>query len=174
MITVIMDLESTCWEKRTDPKEQEIIEIGAVKLDTSFETVDEFDRFVRPKENPALSKFCQELTHISQKDIDKAGTFDVVFPAFLNWIGESAYSIASWGDFDIKHIKIDCKRHAVSFPKRFEKKHLNVKALFAQKRRIRPCGMTQALQMMNIPLEGTHHRGIDDARNIVKIFRTLM
>ena len=31
-------------------------------------------------------------------------------------------------------------------------------------------GMKGALRNENIKLEGTHHRGIDDARNIAKIF----
>lgn len=34
----------------------------------------------------------------------------------------------------------------------------------------RGVGMKKALSMEKIKLEGFHHRGIDDARNIVKIF----
>lgn len=34
--------------------------------------------------------------------------------------------------------------------------------------------MSEALQILNIPLEGTHHRGVDDAKNIAKILRTLI
>ena len=30
-------------------------------------------------------------------------------------------------------------------------------------------GMDKALEYLGIDLEGTHHRGIDDARNIAKI-----
>ena len=30
-------------------------------------------------------------------------------------------------------------------------------------------GMDAALKMLDIPLEGTHHRGGDDAKNIAKI-----
>lgn len=30
--------------------------------------------------------------------------------------------------------------------------------------------MSKALRILNIPLEGIHHRGIDDAKNITKIF----
>ena len=29
--------------------------------------------------------------------------------------------------------------------------------------------MAKALQLVDLPLEGTHHRGIDDARNIAKL-----
>lgn len=32
-------------------------------------------------------------------------------------------------------------------------------------------GMSQALQQLGLELKGTHHRGIDDARNIAAIFR---
>lgn len=31
--------------------------------------------------------------------------------------------------------------------------------------------MERALKMLDLPLDGTHHRGIDDAKNISKIFR---
>lgn len=31
-------------------------------------------------------------------------------------------------------------------------------------------GMERALKMLDLPLDGTHHRGIDDAKNIAKIF----
>ena len=168
-----MDLESTCWEKRTDPKYQEIIEIGAIKLNDSLEIIEEFDRFILPIENPQLSQFCQDLTQISQNNVDQADSFDAVFPQFLSWIGSGSYRIATWGAYDIKHIQLNCKRHSIKFPKRFTKQHINIKATFAEKKRIRPCGMDQALQMMNIPLKGTHHRGIDDARNIATIFRKL-
>jgi inhibitor of KinA sporulation pathway (predicted exonuclease) len=34
--------------------------------------------------------------------------------------------------------------------------------------------MAGALNILDIPLEGTHHRGIDDANNIAKILRKLV
>jgi inhibitor of KinA sporulation pathway (predicted exonuclease) len=30
-------------------------------------------------------------------------------------------------------------------------------------------GMAKALRVVNLPMEGTHHRGIDDVKNIVKL-----
>jgi len=33
--------------------------------------------------------------------------------------------------------------------------------------------MSRALDLLGLPLEGIHHRGIDDARNITKIFITV-
>jgi inhibitor of KinA sporulation pathway (predicted exonuclease) len=34
--------------------------------------------------------------------------------------------------------------------------------------------MAAALAQLDLPLEGTHHRGIDDARNIAKILHHLL
>jgi inhibitor of KinA sporulation pathway (predicted exonuclease) len=46
--------------------------------------------------------------------------------------------------------------------------------MFAQWKGIRPCGMKRALELMGIPLDGQHHRGVDDARNIAKIARVML
>ncbi|VXD16618.1 Exonuclease RNase T and DNA polymerase III (fragment) [Planktothrix paucivesiculata PCC 9631] len=48
--------------------------------------------------------------------------------------------------------------------------HINLKQLFSRTQGLpKRYGMAQALQLAGIPLEGTHHRGIDDARNIAKL-----
>lgn len=49
--------------------------------------------------------------------------------------------------------------------------HINVKTLFGQLHPTvrKSVGMARALSALNFTLEGTHHRGVDDARNIAKI-----
>ncbi|MGL5878057.1 MAG: 3'-5' exonuclease, partial [Xenococcaceae cyanobacterium] len=49
-------------------------------------------------------------------------------------------------------------------------KHLNLKQLFSENQNLpKKYGMAQALDLVGIKLVGTHHRGIDDARNIAKL-----
>jgi inhibitor of KinA sporulation pathway (predicted exonuclease) len=49
--------------------------------------------------------------------------------------------------------------------------HVNLKQQYGSIRKLqRAVGMKNALQLEGLSLEGTHHRGIDDARNIAKIF----
>lgn len=38
----------------------------------------------------------------------------------------------------------------------------------------REVGMPEALDLLGLKLEGTHHRGIDDASNIAKILEILL
>jgi len=167
---IIIDLEATCWKNVMDFTKMEIIEIGAVKLaGDSLDVLGELPCFVRPVDSPELSEFCKELTSITQQDVDAAETFDIVFPKLLAWIGEEDYKIVSWGNYDMKQFVIDCQRHDLEMPEKFEQEHINLKKEFAKLKHRRPCGMKQALRMLDLPLEGTHHRGIDDARNIAKI-----
>ena len=56
---------------------------------------------------------------------------------------------------------------------------VNVKKTYAQSvpsraaRRAKPSGMTGMLRGLGLPLEGRHHSGIDDCRNIASIVRVL-
>ena len=165
---IIVDLEATCWQEGTVRDQMEIIEIGAVKLDRQLTPVAEFARFVRPVQNPRLSDFCRQLTSITQSQVDNADDFPTVFAAFISWIGESPFQLCSWGRYDFNQLRNDCQRHCIPFPFTVSN-HINLKRLFATQKHTRPCGMKRALQQMGIPLQGTHHRGIDDARNIATI-----
>ena len=147
----------------------EIIEIGAVRLDAALTIVDEFACFVRPVVEPELSQFCTALTTITQADVDAADMFAAVFGRFLEWIGTGPYRLCSWGFFDVGQFRLDCTRFGLVFPQEFESDHVNIKQLFADWKGVRRCGMTAALDLLGLPLVGTHHRGIDDACNIARI-----
>ena len=170
----IVDLEATCWEKNPNRRRMEIIEIGAVMLaSVTGPVVDEFASFVRPVIEPHLSDFCQQLTTISQDDVNGADDFRTVFPHFLNWISKEPFTLCSWGAYDLNQFRADCEWHNIELPAPFER-HINLKKVFAKQRKIRQCGMKRALQIMKIPLEGQHHRGIDDARNIAKLAQIIL
>jgi inhibitor of KinA sporulation pathway (predicted exonuclease) len=171
---VIVDLEATCWDKGTRPARMEIIEIGAVMLPSAAAPPSsEFAEFVRPVREPVLSRFCIELTGIQQSDVDGADTFPLVFPRFMGWTGPESYTLCSWGAYDLKQFRVDCARHGMPLPESF-KQHLNLKQVFADIEGAKPCGMKRALQRLEIPLEGRHHRAIDDARNIARIARIVL
>ncbi|MBK8022746.1 MAG: exonuclease domain-containing protein, partial [Chloroflexi bacterium] len=169
---LIVDLEATCWENMKDSSPMEIIEIGALMLPESLDLpAPEYQRFIRPIQNPVLSDFCTELTSITQEQVEAAEDFSVVFPEFLTWIGDEPFTFCSWGDYDYQQIKRDCVRWNLDFPKTFHDR-INLKRQFKKAHHVRP-GMVEALGLLGLALEGTHHRGIDDARNIARIARKL-
>ncbi len=166
---LIVDLEATCWDGSHNRNQMEIIEIGAVMLPSATAIPSqEFARFVRPVVEPTLSEFCKNLTTIAQSDVDDADTFPTVFDHLLKWIGTESYTLCSWGAYDLNQFRTDCQRHGIVFPKKFNR-HINLKAEFASLFGVKPCGMATALKLARLPLKGTHHRGIDDARNIASL-----
>ncbi len=171
---IILDLEATCWKDRSLNKQNEIIEIGAVKIDAAGNSLGEFAEFVKPKLNPILSEFCKELTTINQAEIDPAESYPAVIENFKQWINQDEpYVLCSWGFYDKKQFVKDCDLHQLD--KKWLKNHISLKHQYAEIKNLRkPIGMGGALKRERLKLEGTHHRGIDDARNIAKIFLARM
>jgi 3'-5' exoribonuclease 1 len=166
---VIIDLEATCWETGQTSDRMEIVEIGAVLLESSCGPVlRTFGAFVQPVESPVLSEFCRQLTSIQQADVDAAESCPRVLSRLLQWIGPGPYGLCSWGACDLGQLRVDCGRHGIALPTPFER-HINLKQQYSLWRGVKPTGMKGALRREGIALEGTHHRGADDAQNIAKL-----
>jgi len=170
---LIIDLEATCSDNGIVPRdEMEIIEIGAVLQSArTFEIESEFQTFVRPVRNPNLTKFCMELTGITQSDVAGAPSFQEAIEDLKEWMdpfGDTLF--CSWGDYDRKQFLQDCEYHRIAYP--FHSEHLNLKARFSESNGgTKKLGITGALRNLNMNFEGSHHRGLDDARNIARIVR---
>lgn len=176
---LIIDLEATCWDRNTpegQKNENEIIEIGAVLVCVSdiFSFVTHtFSQFVKPTINPILSDFCKNLTNITQDDVDKAGNLSSALENLDNEIFSvcnkhlSDVIFCSWGYYDQKQFAKDCRRQNIVYP---FTNHISLKHEFAKKRNIKPTGVIQYLNLLGMTFEGSHHRGIDDAINIARIF----
>jgi 3'-5' exoribonuclease 1 len=168
---IIFDLECTCWENRPKDMVMETIEIGAVKLDEYGEWVSSFNRFVRPSIHPILSNFCQNLTSISQIDVNRADTFPRVIDEFMDWIELESddYWLASWGGFDKRQLSADCILHDLGID--WLDYHVNLKEQYLKMKRLRqPVGLKKAVEREGFEFTGIHHRGISDAENLAKIF----
>ena len=168
---IVFDLEATCWEGRPPSKIQEIIEIGAVRLNAYGEVVGTFNKFVRPILNPRLSHFCRELTTIEQVYIDRANLFPEVAEAFQDWaeVFDEDYLLCSWGNFDRKMLVQDSMLHGLDYD--WVEPHINLRRQYQELKRLRKArGLRSAVVHEGFEFTGTHHRGIADAENLAKIF----
>jgi len=168
---LVVDLEATCWDNdySKQKREMEIIEIGAVLLDAiTLEQTGDFQTFVKPVRNSKLSDFCKSLTTIKQEDVDIAPEFKVALADLVDWMPEGVV-LSSWGDFDRKQFQKDCIYHKVAYP---FGEHINIKKLFQDKKGVRT-GVKRALKKLGLEFEGTPHRGLIDAKNIVRILRKI-
>jgi inhibitor of KinA sporulation pathway (predicted exonuclease) len=168
---LIVDVEATCSDDGAVPRhEMEIIEIGAVVQDSlTFQIEAEFATFVRPVRHPRLTAFCTELTGIVQTEVEDAPPFPEAIGAMKQWMsGFEDALFCSWGDYDRNQFLQDCKYHGVAYS--FRSGHRNLKAEFTRFLNLgKKLGVAGALRHLGLRFEGTHHRGLDDARNIARI-----
>ena len=171
---LVVDLEATCDDREKKPclvpkGEMETIEIGAVLVDTAtLEPIGELGQFVRPVRHPVLTEFCKRLTTITQADVDAAPLFPEAAANVARLVAGRRALFCSWGDYDKNQLAQDCAHHRMQLP--FGRTHLNVKRRFSEVLgEPKKFGMDGALRRVGLTLEGVHHRGIDDARNIARL-----
>ena len=165
----MIDVEATCWEGAApDGQVSEIIEIGLCVVDlTARRRLDRHAILVKPQHSE-VSEFCTRLTGLASADLEGGVSFAESCARLVAEHDGADRTWASWGDYDRKQFASQCTAMGVPYP--FGPLHVNAKAVFAAAHglRRRP-GMAQALDLVGLPLEGRHHRGVDDAWNIAAL-----
>lgn len=172
---LVIDIEATCWNTGAPQgMTSDIIEFGICLLDVRTGEISDNRGILVIPERSEISEFCTELTTITPALVQKEGIpFKQACSIIRNEYEGQSRAWASFGAYDLKHIQRQCSELGVGYP--LGPSHINVKTLFALKNKLgHEKGMDGALQHLKIELEGTHHRGVDDARNIAKILRTLI
>ena len=171
---VIVDVESTCWEGPPPFGERsEIIEIGVCLLGLRDLVISgPRSILVRPAASK-VSPFCEKLTTLRQQDVDGGVSLYVACQVLEREYNTHQRTWASYGDYDRNQFQRNCREANAIYP--FGDSHINIKRLAAML-----CGwneevgMAEALKRLNLKLEGIHHRGGDDARNIAAIMQNLL
>ncbi|MFE3000608.1 exonuclease domain-containing protein [Nocardia sp. NPDC059246] len=170
----VVDVEATCWEGPNPPGQpNEIIEIGLCVLDTvTRERVRKHSILVRP-ERSTVSEFCTQLTTLTADQVAAGIGFAEACELLRTEFRADSRPWASWGDYDRKQFTTQCAGTGVRYP--FGSRHTNAKLAYSVARDTkRRYGMAEALRLAGIPLEGTHHRGGDDAWNIAALITDML
>nr|WSX72473.1 exonuclease domain-containing protein [Streptomyces sp. NBC_00899]WSX81458.1 exonuclease domain-containing protein [Streptomyces sp. NBC_00899] len=165
----VVDVEATCWAGSPPPGAvSEIVEIGLTVIDLDAgERLARHGMLVRP-DRSTISEFCTELTGLTPHEVEQGLSFAEACRMLAAEHLAGARPWVSWGDYDRHQFTRQCQATPTPYP--FGRHHTNAKAVFAQAYglRKRP-GMAQALEIADLPLEGRHHRGEDDAWNIAAL-----
>lgn len=167
----VFDLEYTAWECSmarqwmTPGEYREVVQIGAVKLDAdSFTEVAAFDVLVRPRINPGLSAYFQDLTGITQQMVTAQGVeFGEAYARFLDFAGDGP--IAAFGRDEqvlIDNLRLYGIEAARPLPVFY-----NLRGWFAVQgldpRGLLSCDIAPAL---GVPFVGHTHNALNDARSL--------
>lgn len=120
-----------------------------------------------------ISRFCTSLTTLTQEQVDGGISFSEACKILVEKYRSPFRTWASYGDYDREMFTKQCADFGVTYP--FNSSHINVKNLFALVHGLRhEVGMAKALALREIALEGTYHRGGDDAWNTGQLLAEIL
>ncbi|KAF7322798.1 Exonuclease domain-containing protein [Mycena chlorophos] len=198
---LVVDVEATCEEGKNFAYPNEIIEFPVYLMKwkdriggqaSQLEIAAEFQTFVQPTWRPKLSKFCTDLTSITQEQVDAAPRFPEVLRSLRAFLVEHGvlektgkrrlkFCWATDGPWDVAEFVV--KQAFISqipVPDWLAGEALDVRQLVrnhlaSNSKTIRGnLNISAQLRALGLPpFVGREHRGSDDARNICRILQKL-
>jgi inhibitor of KinA sporulation pathway (predicted exonuclease) len=174
---LVLDFEANCDD--VNPPPLEITEFPIVVLDLETNTINrelDFSHFV--KINTPITKFCTQLTTITQEMSDSGDKLQETIKKLDIWMLENNfinnYIFVTCGDWDLKTaLPTNAEFLNMKYPS-YLKKWCNIKVIYEEVYKEKSYGMANMLDKLNLTLDGTHHRGIDDCANIAKICQAII
>ena len=153
---------------------EEVIEIGAVRLDENFQQEAEFQCYVKPEYGP-IKKHITSLTGITQAMVADKKTYAACFQDFVDWVGEEETKIYSWSMSDIKQLRSECRYKLPDFDIEWlNERWGDLQQEFDDRLGLHnSLALKHALGAMDHKFEGTQHTALADAINTSAIL-TLM
>ena len=151
---IIMDLEwNGSYSKKIGGYFNEIIEIGAVKLDKNLSFVDSFSLMIKPRISPKLSTVVRNLTNIRNEELNSGCECSSAISRFKKWIRKKDSVILTWGNSDLLVLLQNCKYFFGADKIPFLDKFVDL----------------QQYTQKHLGMEGGNHLGLSKASEILKV-----
>jgi 3'-5' exoribonuclease 1 len=148
----------------------EIIEIGAVKVSENLEITETFNRLIKPVIYRRLSPIVIRKTGIKPKDLETGENFRKAITDFREFCGQD-YVLCTWSTNDVKILQKNCTYHKL--PYEWIERYYDIQSRCTRVLGLpknQSVGLKNALNALDIEVDGKLHRALDDAIHTAKIF----
>jgi len=162
---------------------QEIIEFPVLLFDPKkMEVISQFHRYVKPakieeEKLNAMIKGKYGRWGLADQYFKTAIPFVQVIQEFNQWMKDNHilnFAFITCGNWDIKtQASKQCSISEIPLPHYFNR-WINLKDIYLHFYNERANGMKEMLDGLSIPLEGNHHSGLDDTKNIAKVVKRII
>lgn len=175
---IIMDLE---WNQSSTGQELdskllpfEIIEIGAIKLNSNRKMVDEFSELVKPQVYHEMHRVTRKLIHLQMKQLEQGHFFAEVLKQFREWCGDD-YIFCTWGPLDLTELQRNIRYYNLEPLSDGPIKFLDVQKLFSIAYEDKKSRRTleYAIDYLSIEKDIPFHRAFSDAYYAAKVLSLL-
>lgn len=177
---IIFDLEWNQADRKSaeNPKIPfEIVEIGAIKLNSNFEKIGEFSRLIRPTVYHTMHSITQDIVHISMSELRREQTFCPVMRHFLKWCGEDPV-FGTWGPLDLFELQRNMEYYGFDPLSDRPIAFLDIQKLFAlsyeapeEKKKRR--ALNSAVEFLGLEDDIPFHRAFGDAYYTAKVLQQI-
>lgn len=165
---IVMDLE---WNQSSDGSEEvckvlpfEIIEIGAIKLNSERKMVGEFSELIKPQVYHEMHHITGKLIHLEMDELEKGQPFVDIEEKFRQWCGED-YLFCTWGPLDLVELQRNIRYYGLEPLGDGPIAYLDVQKLFSIAYEDRKSRRTleYAIDFLHIEKDIPFHRAFSDA-----------
>ena len=175
---ILMDLEwNDAYCKRLNGFVNEIVEIGAVKLDENFNEIDRFSQIVRSAITKRLSTRFKELTGITNEQMQKGIPFGEALERYKKWAGEDTITL-TWSNSDLHTLYHNCVDFIGDYKAAKIGRYVDLQKYFqyelslAGKNQKNQISLANAAILFDISFENESlHRAVDDSYIAAAILR---
>lgn len=140
----------------------EIIQIGAIKVNTRFEYLDKIKINVRPKYYKIMNPHVEKITGISGEQLKTGETFPTAFKRFSQWCG-SEFRFITWGFDDLGILADNLALYGLDTG--FGADYINLQLIYNRQLKSEhlQCALSTAAESLGIPLDVQVHDAFNDA-----------
>ncbi len=153
----------------------EVIQIGAVMLDESYNLISRFSSYVKPRYS-SITPSINRLTGITEENISTAGDLITVFDQYCCWLGDDDVTTFCWSRTDYNQLwnEINMKaRHRTDLLETL-KTFVDLQDIFDGLIGAGvPVSLGAAMHFMNIGFEGQAHAADCDAYNTARLLHKI-
>lgn len=169
MNLILLDLEwNGDYSRKAHGHFNEIIEIGAVKLNDSLETLDHFHVVMKPVVSRRLTGIVKQLTSITREELDADGiTFPQAAALLREWIGATPAVLLTWSTTDLLVLLENCRFFLGDERIPFMEAFCDLQAYCQQRMgtgNAQQLGLSKAAALLGVSEDGLDlHRALDDS-----------
>lgn len=178
MSLVILDLEwNTAFCKELNRYVNEIVEFGAIKLDSKLNEEGRFSCLVKPTVAKGIHPQVKKLLKIDFSELKRAEkTFPYVIDDFAEFLGDS--TLLTWSNTDLHTLLDNCELHFMEDNLPFLKSFCDLQKYCEYSLGVssssRMLGLSSCAQILGfVEGENQSHRALDDVKLSLKCLRAL-
>ncbi len=175
---IVLDLE---WNQSSDGKEEEskllpfeIVEIGAIRLNSERQMVSEFSELIKPQVYHEMHHITRKLIHLQMDQLEHGRPFAEVAEQFFDWCGEAPV-FCTWGAMDLTELQRNLSYYGMQTLADGPFPFLDVQKLFSigfEDRKSRR-SLEYAIDYLKIEKDIPFHRAFSDAYYTAKVLALL-